>query len=103
MCLHPAGEDRGGLLGEEAFVGCPAMKISDLSRALYEIHTLAHSAQPGTYHRHIDYGEMVNMPCIVGEAFNAIADEANRIIKETHASSTPGSDGRDQAERPVQQ
>ena len=101
MCLHPAGEDRGGLLGEEAFLGCPALKISDLSRALYEIHILAHSAQPGTYHRHLDYTELVAMPCIVAEAFNVVADETNRIIRESNASSKAGSDGSGQAQRPV--
>jgi len=101
MCLHPAGEDRGGLLGEEAFLGCPALKISDLSRALYEIHILAHSAQPGTYHRHLDYTELVKMPCIVAEAFNVVADETNRLIKESNASGTPRPDSSDQAQRPV--
>lgn len=101
MCLHPAGEDRGGLLGEEAFLGCPALAINDLSRALYEIHILAHSAQPGAYHRHLDYTELVEMPCIVAEGFNVIADETNRLIKETNASSTPRPDSSGQAQRPV--
>ena len=94
MCLHPAGEDRGGLLGEEAFLGCPALAINDLSRALYEIHALAHSVQPGTYHRHLEYAELVAMPCIVNDAFNLIGDEANTILRETNARSTARPDGR---------
>ena len=98
MCLHPAGEDRGGLLGEEAYLGCPARKITDLSRALYEIHALAHSAQPGTYHRHLGYSELGEMPCIVAEAFNVIADETHQILKESDGGSTTGSDGRGTAE-----
>jgi hypothetical protein len=69
-----------------------------LSRALYEIHHLAHSVQPGTYQRHLGYTELVEMPTIVAEAFDVIADEANTILRENNGGSETRPDGRDKAQ-----
>jgi hypothetical protein len=79
-------------------MGCPALSITDLSRACYEIHALSHSVQPGTFVRHISYADLIELPCIVSEAFDIIADEAHGILKESHGSSPTGDGGRNQAE-----
>lgn len=97
-CLHPAGKDRGGLLGEVAFKGCPALRITDLSRALYEIHDVSHSVQQGGYLRHMDYADIIEMPHIVKNGFDVIADETATILREQNARSQTGFDGSDKTE-----
>jgi hypothetical protein len=69
-------------LGEVAFLGCPALKISDLSRAIYEIHSLSHSVEGSHYRRHISFDKIKEMPSIVAEGFDVIADEAHTILRE---------------------
>lgn len=90
--------DRAGLLGEVAYLGCPALAITDLSRACYEIHALSHSVQPGTFVRHISYADLIKLPLLVGEAFEVIADETHGILRESHGSSEAGTGRRTQAE-----
>ena len=97
-CLHPAGKDRGGLLGEVAFTRCPALRITDLSRAIYEIHDISHSVQQGGYLRHIEYADIIEMPHIVKNGFDVIGDETAKILREQNARSQTGLDGSDKAQ-----
>ena len=96
--LHPAGKDRGGLLGEVAFTKCPALRITDLSRAIYEIHDISHSVQQGGYLRHIEYADIIEMPHIVKNGFDVIGDETAKILREQNARSQTGLDGSDKAQ-----
>ena len=97
-CLHPAGKDRGGLLGEVAFTKCPALRITDLSRAIYEIPDISHSVQQGGYLRHIEYADIIEMPHIVKNGFDVIGDETAKILREQNARSQTGLDGSDKAQ-----
>ena len=79
-------------MGEEAFYGCPALKVSDLSRAIFEVHSLAHSVEGAFYKRHIDYNDLIELPCIVTEGFDVITDEALTILKEEDGSKNSTTD-----------
>ena len=93
--MHPAGKNRAGTLGEVAFLGCPALKISDLSRAIFEVHSLSHSVEGPFYKRHIYYKNLIKLPSIVAEGFDVITDEALTILKEEDGSKNSTTDSSD--------
>ncbi len=82
-------------MGEEAFYGCPALKVSDLSRAIFEVHCLAFSVEGPYYKRHIDFEKLIELPSIVKQGFDVIADEAQKILKEENAEPKTTTDGGD--------
>ena len=82
QCLHPAGPNRTGKLGEYVYTGCPALAVTPLDRQAYELYHLCHRrAGPGwqlTYTVH----DLWTWPTVVIQAFNVIESELAQLAAE---------------------